>query len=60
MIKSVIKYMTERRNKIYSKPFSIRDAIEVTRYAARLEKNGEDYRQSFDYVIKDKSDPYAW
>lgn len=60
MIKAVIKYLTQRRDKNYSKPFSIRDAIEVTRYAARLEKKGEDYRQSFDYVLKDKSDPYAW
>ena len=60
LIKSVVKYMIERRDKNYSKPFSIRDAIEVTRYALRLEKKGENYQQSFEYVLKDQSDPYAW
>lgn len=60
LIESIIKYMAEKRDKSYSQPFSIRDAIEVTRYALRLEKNGEDYHQSFDFVLKDQSEPYAW
>lgn len=60
MIKSVINHLIENRDKNYSKPFSIRDAIEVTRYAVRLNENGEDYRISFECVLNDQSDAYDW
>ena len=58
MIDSVIKHMEDNQDKMYSKPFSIRDAIEVTRYAARLSEIGEDYERSFECVLNDQSDPY--
>jgi MoxR-like ATPase len=60
MIKSVLKHLTENRDKDYSKPFSIRDAIEVTRYAVRLTEKGEDYHRSFECVLNSQSDPYDW
>jgi MoxR-like ATPase len=60
MIQSVIKHMEDNRDTAYSNPFSIRDAIEVTRYAARLSEIGEDVQRSFECVLNDQSDQYDW
>lgn len=60
LISSIIKYLAEHKTKGFSKPYSIRDAIEVTRYAVRLRDKGEDYRKSFGSVLNSESDSYDW
>lgn len=59
LIKSIITYMLDNRHNL-SDAYSIRDAIEVTRYAVRLQDEGEDYQKSYDYILNSKSDSYDW
>ncbi|OPX59316.1 MAG: replication factor C large subunit [Methanobacterium sp. PtaB.Bin024] len=56
LIESVIQHMLKDEDAFLSRSFSIRDAIEVTRYAVRLSRKGEDYQKSFEYIMKTGSE----
>lgn len=56
LINSIIQHMLKDQDAFFSRNFSIRDAIEVTRYAVRLSREGEDYQKSFNYVLNTGSE----
>ncbi len=56
LIYSIIQHMLKDQDAFFSRSFSIRDAIEVTRYAVRLSREGEDYQKSFDYILNTGSE----
>lgn len=50
LLKSILQHMLNDEDPFSARSFSIRDAIEVTRYAVRLSQVGEDFQKSHDYV----------